>query len=91
MADDTGQETKERDPVQAIREALSRAMTSLKKLFAEESEELDEELEEVEVASGGQSAGAVKPAATVKPVKASLPKDKPAIPLTDPADDEDDL
>jgi Sec-independent protein translocase protein TatA len=50
-------EIEEKDPVSAIREALTRALSSLKKLMGQEEEELQEEMKELEGnASSGQAA-----------------------------------
>lgn len=59
MADDS--EIKEADPVMAIREALNKALGTLKKLLGQEDEELKEEMEEVGagVSSGQATAGKV--------------------------------
>ena len=48
MADDSGQELKEKDPVEAIRESLQKALKSLKRLLGHSDVELKEEMEEVE-------------------------------------------
>lgn len=57
MTDDSGQESKEQDPVEAIRKSLKQALSSLKNLFAQEKKE-EEELEEEVVGVGG---GPVQP------------------------------
>jgi hypothetical protein len=48
MADDSGQEVKEKDPVEAIRVSLQKALKSLRKLLGHSDVELQEEMEEVE-------------------------------------------
>ena len=48
MADDSGQEAKEKDPVEAIRQSLTKARKALLKLLGQSEEELEKEKREVE-------------------------------------------
>lgn len=46
--DDFGQETKDKDPVEAIRISLNKALGFLKQLLGQEDKELAEEMKKVE-------------------------------------------
>ncbi|MCH7951111.1 hypothetical protein IH980_00020 [Patescibacteria group bacterium] len=54
MADDSGQEAKEKDPVEVIRSSLNKALGFLKQLLGQEERELKEEMEEVERAGSSK-------------------------------------